>query len=62
MPDLKAVVLQGPGITDAGLVHLETLTGLETLSIRNTRVTSQGIEQLQSALPDCTISRTPGPE
>ena len=51
--DLK----QNPGITDAGLGHLEKLTQLKKLHLTMTGVTDEGIEKLKQALPDCQIVR-----
>ena len=38
-------------ITDAGLKHLETMTTLRSLTLRDTEVTTEGLESLHKALP-----------
>jgi hypothetical protein len=53
IPGLKELTLgQSLGVTDAGLVHLTGLTGLESISLRETQVTDAGISELQKALPN----------
>ena len=54
----------GPGtiardteVTDAGLEHLQSLTSLQRLDLRNTQVTDEGVKKLQAALPNCEIAR-----
>ena len=42
-------------ITDAGLVHLKGLTGLQTLDLGGTEVTDAGFADLKKALPNCKI-------
>ena len=48
---LKRLSLVGAGLTDAGIRHLEGLTNLESLDLRKTKATKEGIERLQHALP-----------
>lgn len=61
LPDLKQVPmlrrlnLSGTRITDAGLVHLGTLGNLQSLFLYDTQTTSEGVAELQAALPDCAI-------
>jgi hypothetical protein len=43
-------------ITDAALVHLKGLTNLKGLYIRYTRITDEGVKNLQEALPNCEIN------
>jgi len=43
-------------ITDAGLEHLKGLTNLKTLWLVNTKVTPEGVEKLQKALPNTQIA------
>ena len=43
-------------ITDAGVVHLEGLTGLKWLNFLGTKVTDAGVEKLKAALPECEIT------
>ncbi len=38
-------------ITDAGLKHLETMTTLRSLTLRDTDVTTEAMESLEKALP-----------
>ncbi len=42
-------------VTDAGLVHLQGLTNLEVLWLDSSLVSDDGVNQLQQALPNCTI-------
>ncbi len=42
-------------ITDADLEHLKSLSNLKKLTIKGTKVTSQGVEALRLALPNCRI-------
>jgi len=42
-------------ITDAGMVHLKGLTGLQTLYLNRTKVTDAGISDLQKSLPNCRV-------
>ena len=53
--EVVALNLNLTQITDAGLVHLKGLTGLQTLGLRGTQVTDQGVADLQKALPNCEI-------
>jgi hypothetical protein len=57
IPTLKAIVLQGPRVTDDGLERLQSLTQLDELMLGNTSVTDAGLEKLATALPNCTINR-----
>ena len=49
--------LRGQPLTDAGLVHLKGLKNLQRLDLSATQVTTAGVEDLQSALPECKISK-----
>ena len=42
LPHLSALIFTGTGITDAGLICLESCPQLKTLSLRGSRVTPQG--------------------
>ena len=48
---------KGRGITDAGLAQLRGLTNLHHLNLTCSRVTDEGVKNLQEALPDCEIVR-----
>ena len=47
--------LTGTEITDAGLFHLKGLNYLICLDSRYTKVTDEGANKLQEALPKCWI-------
>jgi hypothetical protein len=47
---------RNPGITDAGLVHLEGLSNLENLHLIKTSVTAAGVNKLQQKLPKTKIA------
>ena len=47
--------LHGTEITDEGLRHLPGLANLRTLTLTETRVTPEDVEELRKALPDCHI-------
>jgi hypothetical protein len=54
---LRSLSLRGrPGVTDAGLVHISKLKDLGYLSIKGTRISPEGVEELKRALPDCNIN------
>ena len=53
---LKLLDLQNIKITDAELTHLEGMTGLEKLNLHGTGTTDAGVDNLQAALPECTIN------
>ena len=55
--EVVEVRLVGPKITDAGLVHLKGLTGLQVLFLMNTKVTDAGVADLQKALPNCRVRK-----
>lgn len=60
LPKLRSLVLYsqprlGPLLTDAGLVHLEGLTRLETLELTGGWASEPAVEDLRKALPNCTI-------
>jgi len=42
-------------VTDEGLAHLKPLRGLRVLDLSGTRVTSEGVAGLQSAIPDVKV-------
>lgn len=52
---LRILRLEGIPITDRAIAHLEKLTSLEELNVRNTHITSDGVRRLKRALPDCDV-------
>jgi Leucine-rich repeat (LRR) protein len=54
---LVELSLYGSPITDAGLKHLAGLTNLRLLNLVNTKVSNEGVQRLQQALPNCQIMR-----
>lgn len=47
-------------VTDAGVPHLKTLTHLSRLELYGTRISNEGLHELQQALPQTTIDRRAG--
>lgn len=45
------------GMTDAGFRHLTGLKQLRELNVQQTKVTKEGVAELQKALPECRIQR-----
>jgi len=58
-PNLRSLDLRDTCVTDAGLVHLKGLRQLEKLVLLNTRVTSEGVQGIQQALPNCRVDYEP---
>ena len=54
---LEYLTLNNTHITDAGLPHLSGLAYLQVVDLRQTQVTDAGVQELQQALPGCTIER-----
>jgi hypothetical protein len=54
-PYLTHLGIDGTSITDKGLLHLHSARNLQELWLRNTDVTQQGIQLLQTSLPNCRI-------
>ena len=48
--------LLNTGVTDAGLKELAVLTKLTSLDLSQTKVTADGVKELQKALPKCKIT------
>jgi hypothetical protein len=44
-------------VTDAGLEHIKGLTNLEQLWLIDTKVTDEGVEELEEALPQLQVIR-----
>jgi hypothetical protein len=47
--------LTGPVYTDRAVEHLVKLRSLESLSLSQTKISSEGRRRLQKGLPDCRI-------
>jgi len=54
---LEYLTLNNTHITDVGLPHLYGLAYLQVVDLRQTQVTDAGVQELQQALPECTIER-----
>ena len=62
MRKLRILSLVDTDITDIGLEHLKGLRQLQEFYLGTiTRVTAEGIDRLQKALPNCKIVRVPNP-
>jgi hypothetical protein len=44
-------------VTDAGLAHLKALHQLEELSLKGSKVTDAGVQELQKALANVKVDR-----
>jgi hypothetical protein len=44
-------------VSDGGLEHIQSLTGLRVLDLQGTKVTDEGVQRFTAALPGCTIRR-----
>ncbi len=55
LTNLRCLDLESTKVTDAGLVHLKHLENLEHLILADTSVTKEGGDELNSAIPECTI-------
>jgi|SRR5436190_4447146 len=55
MRQLDDLLLWGANISDTGLEYLKRFTKLTTLDLRRTKVTPDGVRELQKALPNCKI-------
>ncbi len=54
-PALSELILDGTGVTDAGVAQLAALKKLRSLRLRKTQVTMTGVEKLAKVLPGCKI-------
>jgi hypothetical protein len=54
--ELESLDLGGE-VTDAAIPHLKTLSKLKTLSLFGSKVTDDGVKELQKAIPNCKIDR-----
>jgi hypothetical protein len=70
LQNLAELSLQGSGfqngeaiseITDKAVKHLVKLKGLRSLNIKSTRISAEGVKQLEAALPDCKIQVSAAP-
>jgi hypothetical protein len=48
--------LKDTQVSDAGLGHLQSLSGLNEVWLGGTRVTPEGAAELQKALPNCHVA------
>ncbi len=55
MSSLATLFLNDNPITDEDLKYIKPLKNLAALELSNTKVTKEGIQDLQQALPDCKI-------
>jgi hypothetical protein len=60
MPEVSWLNLSNTALTDAAVADLEKLKHLETLYLRNTRLSNSGCEKLWAALPKLTYLYMPG--
>jgi hypothetical protein len=55
VPTLRQVNLEDTGITDRGLVPLQSLNQLEFLWLEGSQVTPSGVEELSRSIPECLV-------
>jgi len=55
LTDLAVLSLDDTQVSDEGLKHMNGLSNLDHLFLINTRVTEEGVKELQKALSDCKI-------
>jgi hypothetical protein len=58
LPRLKSLSLFDTQITDVALTHLHNMTGLQQLRLDSTLVTEEGVQALQTQLPECKVELT----
>ena len=56
-PNLETLVLEGLGVTDAGVASLSKLAHLKKLTIHEPKVTEAGLNRLRAALPAVDVAR-----
>lgn len=54
-PNLRELSLDGSEVTDAGLRHLYSLSRLESLDLKDTKVSAGAVANLRKMLPNCKI-------
>lgn len=57
--NLRHLFLQDLSITDCGLRHLYAMTTLESLGLRRTHESDDGVNDLHKALPNCKLYWNP---
>ena len=55
--EVVEVHLNRKKISDAGLADIKALTNLTSLPLSRTKVTAEGVADLQKSLPNCKISK-----
>jgi hypothetical protein len=61
LKSLTRLGLKGTKVTDAGITHLCGLSQLKSVNFYRTRVDSIGVEELNRALPQCTVEWSGNP-
>jgi hypothetical protein len=61
LKSLSTLGLSGTQDTDAGLVHLKALAGLQFVDLYDTAVTDAGVAKLRQWLPELKINLDPPP-
>lgn len=56
LPNLTILDLENTPIDDGGVKHLKQMSLLRVLTLRKTRLTAAGIDELKAALPKCLIT------
>ena len=54
---LGSTTVTDAGLTDAGLVKLESLSSLKTLDISNATVSEEGIARFKQSVPGCRVQQ-----
>jgi hypothetical protein len=62
LPKLEELYLAFCPITDAGVRHLEECDSLKLLDLGGTKTSTECVENLKRALPDCEIFHDHGPQ